>query len=134
MHATIEVSPGELIDKLTILDIKLEKINDEDKLKNVRHEKGILMTRFLDLRESLEGNRVSVRMDPLIKQLYDVNEKIWDIEDGIRDCERNKDFSERFIELARGVYQNNDERSRLKRATDTICGSELIEEKSYQPY
>ncbi|MEK9753902.1 MAG: DUF6165 family protein [Rhodospirillaceae bacterium] len=125
---SVEIAPGELIDKITILEIKLERMSDAAKLENVRIE-----------RETLCAARdgaltASAEMDALTVALKAVNEKLWVIEDDIRDCERSKDFGPRFIELARAVYATNDERARLKRQINDLLGSRLVEEKSYAAY
>lgn len=125
---TIEIAPGELIDKITILQIKSERIADPDKLANVAIEL-----------ETLSASRdaalpASDGLDRLSADLKAVNEKLWVIEDDIRDCERAGDFGPRFIELARAVYRTNDVRADLKRQINTLLGSRLVEEKSYQPY
>ncbi len=128
---TVEIAPGELIDKITILDIKLARIQDQAKLANVRAEWETL-TRARD---------AAVPTSPELPELIGAtaalrraNETLWDIEDHIRDCERQKDFGPRFIELARAVYVTNDERARLKRRINEILGSRLVEEKSYAAY
>jgi len=124
----VEIAPGELIDKITILEIKSERMDDPAKLENVRRELEILLaTRDAELDASGE-------LDDLATQLKAVNEKLWVIEDDIRDCEAAGDFGETFIGLARAVYQTNDERARLKREINVFLGSEIIEEKSYKPY
>ncbi len=122
----IEVSNGEIIDKLTILSLKLVHIQEEDKQANIRKEFDILYKAAKDI-GMYENNE-------LYKQMLDINGKLWDIEDRIRDCERRKDFGEEFIELARSVYITNDERSRIKREINLQTGSSLIEEKSYKGY
>lgn len=122
----IEVSNGEIIDKLTILSLKLVHIQDEDKLANIRKEFDILYKAAKDI--GIDEN------NELYKQMLDINGKLWDIEDRIRDCERRKDFGEEFIELARNVYITNDERSRIKREINLQTGSSLVEEKSYKGY
>ncbi len=125
---SVEVSPGELIDKITILEIRLERMDDAKKLKNVKSEWEILTTaRDAAVEPSEELARLSA-------ELKQVNERLWEIEDDIRECERDKDFGDKFIELARGVYTNNDQRSRLKGDINKLLGSRLIEEKSYAPY
>ena len=123
----IEVAPGELVDKLTILDIKLDRIGDEAKRRNVRAERGLLAEAYGRLAgsETLAG---------LAAQLRAVNEALWRIEDDIRDCERRGDFGAGFVALARAVYRTNDERAGIKRAINLALGSRLIEEKSYRPY
>jgi len=124
----VEIAPGELLDKITILELKLERIADEAKLANVRIEHQTLSdTRAQSLPASDE-------LDALVADLKAVNGRLWEIEDDIRDCERNKDFSNTFIELARAVYINNDERAQLKRAINELLGSRLVEEKSYAAY
>ena len=117
----VPVSVGEVLDKITILQIKQEKIEDSTKRKNVSKE--------LELLQS----RVQVRIpNDLISQLKQVNEQLWDIEDQIRICEKNQDFGTEFIQLARSVYITNDKRAELKREINVYTNSELIEEKSYQ--
>lgn len=122
---TIEVSNGEIIDKLTIIQIKLERIKDENKLENLRKEFAIL--------EAAATSIIS-REDPLYIALYKVNCALWDIEDHIRDLERNKDFGSDFIETARSVYKINDKRSDIKRGINMKTSSGLMEEKSYEKY
>ncbi|WP_431857296.1 hypothetical protein [Azospirillum sp.] len=128
MPILVPVSWGELLDKIAILDIKEQRISDEAKLANVRRERDALNAVVAAHGALPDGAR------RLIDDLRSVNEAIWDIEDGVRDCERTKDFGPRFVELARGVYHNNDRRAALKRQLNDLLGSELIEEKSYQPY
>ncbi|MFQ5763504.1 MAG: DUF6165 family protein [Rhodospirillales bacterium] len=125
---TAEISPGELIDKITILEIKLDRIEDAEKLVNVQAE---LETLAAARDAAIEP---TADLDRLTAGLKAVNERLWEIEDQIRACERDKDFGDRFVELARGVYGNNDERSRLKREINVLLGSRLIEEKSYAAY
>lgn len=124
----VPVSPGEVLDKITILEIKSERIKDEEKLINVRRELALLKETWAQ----------SVVEDEVIRQLHDqlkeINETLWDIEDDIRDEERGKRFEERFIELARNVYFTNDRRSRVKKELNQHLGSEIVEEKSYQDY
>jgi len=121
----IEVSNGEIIDKLTIIQIKLERIRDEAKLKNLRKE-------FEELKNASAS--VIGMEDPLYKQLYQINCELWDIEDHIRDLEREKNFGEDFIQTARAVYFKNDRRSEIKRDINIKTSSGLIEEKSYEKY
>jgi len=121
----IEVSNGEIIDKLTIIEIKLERIRDEVKLKNLRKEHEIL---------SNASSSIIGRNDPLYQALYRVNCDLWDIEDRIRELEKRKDFGETFIATARSVYFNNDKRSEIKRQINLKTSSGLIEEKSYEKY
>ena len=121
----IEVSNGEVVDKLTILQIKMEMITDDEKLTNIRKEFELL-TRAVKKIISIE--------DPLYIQLLEVNKKLWKIEDKIRDLERNKNFGNEFIETARSVYFINDLRSKIKKDINNMTGSDLTEEKSYEDY
>ena len=121
----IEVSNGEIIDKLTILEIKLEKIDDPEKRRNIRKEYDLL---------SEAAAAILPKEDPLYRQLKEVNLRLWEIEDRIRELERRKDFGEAFIETARSVYRENDRRAALKREINERTGSSLTEEKSYKPY
>jgi hypothetical protein len=124
----VEIAPGELIDKITILEIKTERMRDEDKLKNVRVELDVLAkARDAAIAPSAE-------LDELARQLKAVNEALWEIEDDIRDCERQGDFGAKFVELARSVYRSNDRRAALKRQINELLGSSLLEEKSYAQY
>ncbi len=124
----IPISPGELVDRLTILEIKSERMTDPEKVANVRHE----------LRLLADAAREAIPEDPQIQtlkaDLKTVNEILWRIEDDIRDCERRSDFGDAFIELARSVYRTNDERARLKGRINEALGSAIREEKSYSPY
>ena len=125
---SVEISPGELIDKITILEIKLERIKDAAKLGNIR-------TEWETLTAARDGALAkSAELDRLTAELKGINIRLWEIEDRIRDCERAKDFGETFVELARGVYRNNDRRAHIKRAINALLGSRLIEEKSYAAY
>ncbi|ABI65108.1 MAG: hypothetical protein ACJAU5_001176 [Maricaulis maris] len=122
------IAPGELIDKITILRIKSERIEDEAKLKNVRTELGILNeTLAKDVPASDELSRLDAA-------LQSVNEELWVIEDDIRDCERAGDFGPEFIRLARAVYVTNDKRAALKKEINLLLGSNIVEEKSYAAY
>mgnify|MGYP001277439235 CR=1 FL=1 len=124
----VDIAPGELIDKITILFIKSERIREATKLENVRMELEILSaTRDKSLKSS-------EALEELTKKRKKVNERLWVIEDDIRGCEATKDFGSNFIKLARAVYQNNDERARLKREINLLLGSKIIEEKSYKSY
>jgi transcriptional regulator of nitric oxide reductase len=124
----VPVSPGEVLDKITILEIKSERMSDPEKVANVRVELALLQETWKEF----------IRDDDVIRglhaQLKEVNEALWEIEDHIRDKERAKEFDERFIELARAVYVTNDRRSEVKKKLNLHLGSEIIEEKSYQDY
>lgn len=128
MQLMTPVSPGELLDKLTILDIKVERIEEVEKRANVAHEKQLLEAVW---RESNLENGETVRLRAELKA---VNEQLWDIEDAIRDEERDRRFGERFIELARSVYVTNDKRAAIKKAINQELGSKIVEEKSYSEY
>jgi hypothetical protein len=124
----VPISPGELLDKITILRIKSARMSDAAKLSNVRLELKLLEKQW---REAIPaGTDVNAEE----KALEDVNGKLWDVEDLIRDLEAEKRFDERFIELARAVYINNDERAAIKKRINLKLGSALLEEKSYRPY
>jgi hypothetical protein len=124
----IDISPGELIDKITILEIKSARIRDAAKLVNIRHELKVLST-------ARDGAlKRSPDLDRFTQGLKTVNETLWDIEDKIRLCERDKNFGPDFIALARAVYHNNDERAALKRKINDLLGAALVEEKSYEKY
>ena len=124
----VEVSAGELVDKITILEIKAERIADPDRLANVHRE---LRSLTAARREAIES---SAELDELTAELRRVNERLWEIEDDIRDCERKRKFGERFIELARAVYRTNDRRAAAKHRINELLGSELVEEKDYAEY
>lgn len=124
----IEVGAGELIDKITILTIKSERMTDAEKLKNVRHELDVLST---GRDENLED---SAELRKLTADLKQVNEALWEIEDDIRQCERDKDFGEKFVALARAVYVTNDKRAALKKDINVLTGAQIIEEKSYTEF
>ncbi len=124
----VPIAAGELIDKITILEIKAERISDPDKLRNIRAELRLLS----EVCRSHVPQEAGV--GEVTRKLKTVNESLWEIEDEIRECERRRDFGPRFVELARSVYHNNDERSRLKRQINQLCGSAIVEEKSYAPY
>ncbi|MCW9013579.1 MAG: DUF6165 family protein [Gammaproteobacteria bacterium] len=124
----IPISPGELLDKITILEIKFERIEAEEKRVNVKRELDMLnkvWTDSVDEDDTIAGLR---------KKLKSINEELWDIEDDIRDEERNRRFEQRFIELARAVYVTNDKRAEAKKDINIHLKSEIVEEKSYQDY
>ncbi len=124
----VPVSPGEVLDKITILEIKSERMNDPDKVANVRTELALLQETWA---QAVTGDDV---IRDLHAQLKEINEALWEIEDDIRDKERLREFDERFIELARSVYFTNDRRSQVKKQINLHLGSQIIEEKSYQDY
>ncbi len=124
----VPVSPGEVLDKITILEIKSERMNDPEKVANVKVELALLQKTWA---ESVNEDGV---INDLHAQLKEINEALWEIEDDIRDKERAREFDERFIELARSVYFTNDRRSKIKKDLNLHLGSEIVEEKSYQDY
>lgn len=121
----IEVSNGEIVDKLTIIEIKLENITDEQKLVNLKLE--------YDALNPVVESLVS-KTHPLYLELLGINKELWVIEDRIRELEKKKDFGDEFIRVARSVYFTNDLRSELKRKINLLTNSSLIEEKSYEKY
>jgi len=121
----IEVSNGEIVDKLTIIEIKLKHISDETKRKNLQTEYDVL---------NAAVSKIIEKNHSLYLELLAINQELWDIEDTIRDLEREKDFGDEFIQTARAVYFTNDKRSEVKRKINDLTGSTLIEEKSYQKY
>lgn len=124
----VPTSPGELIDKLTILRLKTERIADPGKLANVRHEQAVLLA-------TADAHLPpSDRLSELWDALYEINARLWVIEDDIRDCERDGNFGPAFIALARSVYRVNDERAAVKKAINLHLGSLIVEEKSYADY
>lgn len=124
----VPISPGELLDKITILRIKSARMGDAAKLQNVRHELAVLEGTWREATQALPGVADEERA------LQAVNERLWKIEDDIRDCEARRDFGATFIALARAVYIENDERAAIKKRVNLALGSTLIEEKSYKPY
>jgi hypothetical protein len=124
----IDAAPGELIDKITILEIKAERIDDAMKRANVTYELATL-TNALNLAIETSG-----QISDLSRRLKEVNERLWETEDAIRECERREDFGPVFIDLARSVYRLNDVRSEIKRSINTLLGARIIEEKSYSSY
>tara|TARA_B100002049_G_scaffold40596_1_gene27260 strand:- start:51 stop:452 length:402 start_codon:yes stop_codon:yes gene_type:complete len=123
-----EISSGELLDKISILEIKLKKIKDKENLKEINKEYAILK----------QSQNLNIKLTNELKDLFDelkkVNLNLWDIEDKLRICEKNKDFGEKFIELARGVYFNNDSRSKIKSEINKLLGSNIKEIKQYSDY
>ena len=127
----IEVSNGEIIDKYTILEIKLAKISDAEKLVNIQHEYDTLTP---DVKSIYEAAKEKSQLKKMHDNLLEVNMKLWKIEDDIRECERANDFGQTFIDLARAVYYTNDDRSDVKKEINMYTGSDLVEEKSYEDY
>lgn len=124
----VPVSCGELFDKITILEIKMENMTDKAKLANVARE----LEELCKTRD--KAIVIPPTLPPLVTELKAINQKLWGIEDDIRECERQKDFGPKFVELARAVYFTNDDRMRVKRQINDVLGSSLVEEKSYAAY
>ena len=122
------MSVGELLDKITILEIKSIKITDDAKLKNINYELDLLTKTWL------ETGLSSGKTDELKQALKQVNLKLWKIEDDIRIYEKNKSFGDEFVQLARSVYYQNDDRAAIKKQINALTGSDLVEEKSYESY
>jgi uncharacterized protein YceH (UPF0502 family) len=124
----VPISPGELLDKITILRIKAARMSDATKVANVRHELSLLETTWR------ESGAAVADLGAEEANLTRVNESLWVIEDDIRDEERAQRFGEKFIALARAVYVTNDERAQIKKRINQLLGSKIVEEKSYRPY
>ena len=125
----VEVSNGELLDKLTILELKLTNITNVQKLSNIQKEHDELSPWADQLFDSY-----GEELKNLYKKLTEINSELWTIEDDIRECERNKDFGSDFVSLARAVYFTNDKRSDVKKAINLLTDSGFVEEKSYEDY
>ena len=129
MKILAEISVGELFDKITILNIKTQKINDAEKLINIKNELNFLNNQASNInvkdQESLNQN---------INKLQSINEELWDIENYKRECEANKDFGEKFIELSRDVHFKNDIRAQIKKEINLLTDSIIVEEKEYSKY
>ena len=129
MKILAEISVGELFDKITILNIKLKKINDPEKLKNIKTELEVLIEQSnkinLDNKEALNKN---------VQKLQEINEELWDIENIKRECEANKDFGESFIKISREVHFKNDIRASIKKEINLLSDSKITEEKEYSKY
>ncbi|MGB1085449.1 MAG: DUF6165 family protein [Alphaproteobacteria bacterium] len=129
MKILAEISVGELFDKITILNIKTQKIQDSEKLMNIKNELNFLNNQASNInvkdQESLNQN---------INKLQSINEELWDIENYKRECEANKDFGEKFIELSRDVHFKNDIRAQIKKEINLLTDSIIVEEKEYSKY
>ena len=123
----VEVSNGELLDKLSILELKLKNIKDDKKLINIKNEHGGLSPLCNNL-----FNNYGNELRSLYAKLSEINAELWKIEDDIRECERNKDFGDEFVRLARAVYFTNDKRSDVKKSINLLTESGFVEEKSYE--
>jgi len=123
-----EISAGELLDKISILEIKLVKINDKESLLEINKE-------YNSLKETQNSNiKLTKNLENLIKELKEVNLKLWSIEDNKRICEKNKDFGKVFVDLSRNVYLNNDKRAKIKSEINKLLGSNIKEVKQYVNY
>ena len=129
MKILAEISVGELFDKITILNIKLKKINDPEKLVNIKTELKVLID---------QSNKIILnnkdRLDKCVQNLQKINEELWDIENIKRDCEANKDFGDTFIKISRDVHFKNDIRASIKKEINLLSGSKIKEEKEYSKY
>ena len=123
-----EISAGELLDKISILEIKLEKIKNKVNQEKINKEYKIL--------KEVQNSSIEMteKLKTLVKKIKEVNQNLWDIEDKLRFCEKNKDFGKNFIELARGVYFNNDKRAKIKSKINEVLGSNIKEIKQYVDY
>ena len=123
-----EISAGELLDKISILEIKLVKINDKESLLEINKE-------YNSLKETQNSNiKLTKNLENLIKELKEINLKLWDIEDNKRICEKNKNFGKVFVDLSRNVYLNNDKRAKIKSEINKLLGSNIREVKQYANY
>ena len=128
MIINVSISLGELVDKVSILLIKEKKINDKHKLVLIRNELSLLNEIY---KNNFKNNKKLLLYE---KKLIKINKKLWDIEDKIRFLESKKNFNQQFIDLARAIYINNDERSEIKKKINKLTGSYFVEEKSYKSY
>ena len=123
-----EISAGELLDKISILEIKLDKIKNNNDLEEISKE-------YKLLKEVQDSNiKITEKIKKLFKEIKEVNLSLWDIENGIRTCEKNKDFGKKFTDLSRAVYLNNDKRAKIKSEINEILGSNIREIKQYADY
>ena len=129
MKILAEISVGELFDKITILNIKTKKIHDSEKLNNIKKELSFLNHQALSI-----NVKDQALLNHNIEKLQLINEELWDIENNKRECEANKDFGEKFIELSRDVHFKNDIRAQIKKEINLLTDSSVIEEKEYSKY
>ena len=125
----VEVSNGELLDKLSILELKMSNISDQKKLVNIKKEHNELDPLAKEL-----FDKYGLDLETLYNNLCAINSQLWVIEDDIRECERNKNFGDQFVQLARAVYFTNDKRSDVKKSINLLTDSGFVEEKSYEDY
>lgn len=131
MIVRVPISVGELVDKLSILSIKAARVNDPAKLVNINIERDLLTAELQTVSKNIKAVN---ELQHYMEQLGEINRQLWDIEDQIRQCERDQNFEETFINLARNVYHTNDKRSAVKKSINLMVGSTIIEEKSYTAY
>ena len=129
MKILAEISVGELFDKITILNIKTQKIHDEEKLINIKNELNFLNNQVSSINVKDQGS-----LTQNINKLQSINEELWDIENYKRECEANKDFGEKFIQLSRDVHFKNDIRAQIKKEINLLTDSIIVEEKEYSKY
>ena len=129
MKILAEISVGELFDKITILNIKTQKIHDTEKLTNIKNE-----LKFLNNQTSSINVKDQDSLSQNINKLQSINEELWDIENNKRECEANKDFGEKFIQLSRDVHFKNDIRAQIKKEINLLTDSIIVEEKEYSKY
>ena len=129
MKVLVEISVGELFDKITILNIKIKKIGDQQKLKNILKELNTLNEQAIKI-----DIPYKLLLDEQVKKLQSINEELWDIENFKRECEANKDFGENFIKLSRDVHFKNDIRAEIKKEINLLSNSIIVEEKEYSKY
>lgn len=133
MRLQIAVAPGELVDRITILQVKMEEIKDDEKLKHIVADLNQQLVVLEDLRYEV-GGPIWDRLEPLMEELRELNKRIWDIEDNIRGLERMHNFGPEFVETARSVYFTNDKRANVKKQINELFNSDIREEKSYTDY
>ncbi len=134
MNVVVLVSPGELVDKITILEIKLIKIRNKEKQKAVKHELKLLKANLTTLMSSVEHKKLLSRLKDLKLKLHGINLKLWNIENVIRSLEASEDFGKKFVDYARRVYITNDMRSEVKNEINRLFGSTITEVKEYSKY
>jgi hypothetical protein len=134
MNVVVLVSPGELLDKITILEIKMVKIKNKEKLVYVKNELKLLKANLSTLMVSVEHKKLLPRLKKLKLNLHGINLKLWNIENVIRNLEAKKDFGNKFVEYARRVYITNDKRSGIKNEINRLFGSTITEVKEYSKY
>ncbi len=128
MGINVSISLGELLDKITILEIKYQKIEDIEKKQNIKHELDLLNSKYFKVKE------LNLEIENYFVQLKEINLELWDIEENVRDCEKRKKFDKEFIELSRSIYIKNDLRFEIKNQINKKFSSDIVEEKSYSNY